>query len=455
MDKKLPISAYLIIGLLLFSLFFGGGNLIFPAYLGQLSGTNMWIAVAGFLVTGVGLPLLAIIAIGISGVDNVQPLAARVHPIYGIVYTVILYLTIGPFFALPRTGTVSYEIGIAPFIGEDNHFIKLLIYTILFFGISLWLSLNPSRIVDRIGKILSPLMLLFIAVIIIMSFVNPLGSQSAPQESYESAAFVNGFLQGYNTLDALGGLAFGILIINSVKLYGQKSKKAIFTSVLKSGVIGVGLLALVYIFVAYIGSTSVTALGLADNGAPILSGASKHYMGTLGQVLLAFIIIIACLTTSVGLTSACAAYFYKLAPKFSYKTYAIVFTLFSACVANVGLSNLITFSTPVLLFLYPITIVLILLVLADSVFKGRRVVYVCTMVSTLLMSFVEGIHGFGISLGRIDQILSKYVPFYDLSMGWITFAIIGFSVGCILASVTSEKPDENTDISLAGETKFK
>ena len=455
MDKKLPISAYLVIGLLLFSLFFGGGNLIFPAYLGQLSGTNMWIAVVGFLVTGVGLPLLAIIAIGISGVDNVQPLAARVHPIYGIIYTVMLYLTIGPFFALPRTGTVSYEIGIAPFIGEDNHFIKLLIYTILFFGISLWLSLNPSRILDRIGKILSPLMLLFIAVIIIMSFVNPLGSQSAPQDSYDSTAFVNGFLQGYNTLDALGGLAFGILIINSVKLYGQKSKKAIFTSVLKSGVIGVGLLALVYIFVAYIGSTSVTALGLADNGAPILSGASKHYMGTLGQVLLAFIIIIACLTTSVGLTSACAAYFYKLAPKFSYKTYAIVFTLFSASVANVGLSNLITFSTPVLLFLYPITIVLIFLVLADSIFKSRQIVYICTMIPTLFMSFVEGIHGFGISLGAIDSILSAYVPFYEVSMGWLTFAVIGFTVGCIIASIKApaERKAEKAKILLSGETE--
>ncbi len=454
MDQKLPISAYLIIGLMLFSLFFGGGNLIFPAYLGQLSGTHVWIAVAGFLVTGVGLPLLAIIAIGISGVDNVQPLAARVHPIYGVIYTVLLYLTIGPFFALPRTGTVSYEIGIAPFIGGDNQTIKLLIYTILFFGISLWLSLNPSKIVERIGKILSPLMLLFIAFIIIMSFVNPLGAQTMPQEGYDTAAFVNGFLQGYNTLDALGALAFGILIINAVKLYGQKSKKAIFTSVLKSGIIGVSLLALVYIFVAYIGSTSVTALGLADNGAPILSGASKHYMGQLGQIMLAFIIIIACLTTSVGLTSACAAYFYKLVPKFSYKTYAIVFTLFSVSVANVGLSNLITFSTPVLLFLYPITIVLILLVLADSIFKGRRVVYVCTMISTLIMSFVEGIHGFGISLGGLDQILSSYVPLYNVSMGWLTFALIGFISGCIIARMTAENPAEGTEISLTGETEM-
>ena len=174
-------------------------------------------------------------------------------------------------------------------------------------------------------------------------------------------------------------------------------------------------------------------------------------MGTLGQVFLAFTIIIACLTTSVGLTSACAAYFYKLTPKFSYKTYAIVFTLFSASVANVGLSNLITFSTPVLLFLYPITIVLIFLVLADSIFKSRRIVYVCTMIPTLLMSFVEGIHGFGISLGAIDSILSAYVPFYELSMGWLTFAAIGFIVGCIIASMKA--PAEKAKILLSGETE--
>lgn len=431
MDKKLPFLGYLAIGLMLFSLFFGGGNLIFPAFLGQQSGTNIWISILGFILSGVGLPLLAILAIGVSGQENVRLLAARVHPIYGVIYSMLLYLAIGPLFALPRTGTVSFEIGIAPFTGGGS--IQLALYTIFFFVITLWLSLNPAKMVDRIGKVLSPIMLLFILFLIVMSFVKPLGEQTAPQGSYATEPFFNGFIQGYNTLDALAALAFGIIVINAVKLYGIKSKKAVGIAMLKSGVIGVGFLALVYVFVGYIGSTSVDALGLAENGAPILSGAANYYLGRFGQIILAVIIILACLTTSIGLTTACAAFFNKLAPRFGYKTYAVIFTVFSCFVANVGLTNLIEFSLPILLMLYPLTIVLILLVLLDPLFKGRQAVYVSTMIPTAIISIIEGIHGFGISLGAIDTLFKEYVPLYNVSLGWLTFSIAGFLLGLIIS----------------------
>src|SRR5699024_9012717 len=156
MNNKLNLSARMAIGFMLFALFFGAGNLIFPAQLGQQAGTNIGPAAIGFLITGVGLPLLGILAMGFSGSKNLQELASRVHPAYGLFFTALLYLTIGPFFAAPRTGTVAYEVGIAPFVGQGSDQIGLLIFTIIFFGVTLLFSLYPAKLVDNIGKILAP-----------------------------------------------------------------------------------------------------------------------------------------------------------------------------------------------------------------------------------------------------------------------------------------------------------
>ena len=170
------------IGLMLFALFFGAGNLIFPPALGQAAGTNFWPAIIGFLLTGVGLPLLGVLAIGLSGHDHLQSMANKINPVFSLVFTVILYLSIGPFFAIPRTGTVSYEIGIAPFLPESTggFDIGLLIYTIVFFVIVGWLSLNPSKIVDRVGKLMTPLLLIALLILLVATFVNPLDQPSAP-----------------------------------------------------------------------------------------------------------------------------------------------------------------------------------------------------------------------------------------------------------------------------------
>ncbi|KMT58510.1 branched-chain amino acid transport system carrier protein [Listeria fleischmannii 1991] len=436
MNKSLSFSAYIFIGLMLFALFFGAGNLIFPAHLGQLAGTNVWIAITGFLLTGAGLPLLGVLAIGISGSNDLQSLANRVHPIYGVVFAVVLYLTIGPFFALPRTGTVSFEIGVAPFLGEGSHALALFIFTVIFFGVSMWLSLSPSKIVDRVGKFLTPALLIFIFILIIASLVKPLGEQTAPKGEYIASPFSTGFIDGYNTMDALASLVFGIIVINAIKSYGAKSKRDIAAACLKTGLIAVGFLAIIYIFVAYIGSMSVNRLGLFDNGGPILSGAASFYFGFWGKILLALIITLACLTTSIGLITACASYFQKLLPKMKYQTYVILFSAFACLVANVGLANLIKFSLPILMMIYPLTIVLILLTFLNPLFKGRRVVYVTTICVTAIISILEGAKAIKLPIDGIHTFFRGFIPFYDISMGWITFAIVGFIVGCILAIFT-------------------
>lgn len=227
MTNKVPFSFIVVIGLMLFALFFGAGNLIFPAMLGQSAGENVWIANAGFLVTGVGLPLLGVLAFGISGKEDLQSLASRVHPLFGIVFTTVLYLAIGPLFAIPRTGSVSYEIGMKPFVPEAMSSSALILFTIIFFSITCFFSLNPAKIVDIVGKILTPIKLTFIGILVVFAFIHPMGEMQAPTEAYTSHAFFKGFQEGYLTMDTLASFVFGIIIINAIKEKGAKTKKTL------------------------------------------------------------------------------------------------------------------------------------------------------------------------------------------------------------------------------------
>ena len=254
MDNQANLNnrAYIAIGLMLFALFFGAGNLIFPAALGQQAGENVWWAIFGFIITGVGLPLLGVMAMGYSGSKDVQALAGRVHPVYGFIYTVLLYLSIGPAFAIPRTGTVSYEIAVRPFLSGGGSEVAQGIFLIIFFAVTLWLAITPAKLVDRIGKVLTPLLLLTICILIFKSLVTPMGDYMPPTEAYATpgVAVLQGFLDGYNTLDALASLVFAILVVQFVTLSGASSKEQITAATFKAGIIAVACLGFVYIFIA-------------------------------------------------------------------------------------------------------------------------------------------------------------------------------------------------------------
>lgn len=440
MDKKLSFSNHLVIGVMLFALFFGAGNLIFPASLGQNAGTNVWPAVIGFLATGIGLPFLGTLAMGFSGSKNLQDLSSRVNPIFAVIFTSLLYLTIGPFFALPRTGAVSYEIGIQPFINADYTQIGLLVFTILFFGITLLFSLNPSKIVDNVGKYLSPGIIIGLFILLLFVVLKPMGGFEAPQGSYVDNAFMTGFTEGYNTMDALASLVFGIIVINAVRSMGVNSTKGIISATAKSGGIAVFFLGVIYAGIAYLGATSTSLFGLFDNGGPVLSSASEHYFGSFGAVLLSVIIFLACLTTSIGLTTACGEYFHTLMPKISYKAFVIFFSVFTCIIANFGLSNIITYSIPVLMLLYPLAIVLILLTFLSPLFNHARIVYVSVVLVTFLISIIDGFKALCDSLeidyfGWMKPIVSlyeNYLPFYSVGLGWlIPFIIVTLITGII------------------------
>ncbi|MFK3958102.1 branched-chain amino acid transport system II carrier protein [Pseudalkalibacillus hwajinpoensis] len=432
MKLKLSNKDILTIGLMLFALFLGAGNMIFPPALGHSAGSNIWVATAGFLITGVGLPLLGVTAIGLTG-GNLKDIASKVHPTFGFVFTAILYLAIGPFFGIPRTGTVAFEIGVVPFLNESTNAtgMPLFIYTIIFFGITFWLSLNPSRLVDRVGKILTPLLLLVLGSLIVGAFIHPPGPLSAPSAKYEDGVFFKGFIEGYLTMDAIAALVFGIVVIQAVKDKGITDRKTISIAVLKAGILAAIGLTGIYLSLAYIGATSVNLLGSVNNGGEILSSVASYLFGSFGTLLLGAAITFACLTTSVGLVTACGEYFSKTYPKLSYKFVILVVTIFSAFVANLGLTQLITFTLPVLIAIYPVAIVLIFLTFMSYLFSIHHYVYRGAIILTILLSVPNALEGAGINMPGIT-ILQK-LPLYSDGVGWIVPAIIGGIVGWIMS----------------------
>ncbi|WP_077604617.1 branched-chain amino acid transport system II carrier protein [Oceanobacillus sojae] len=443
MNTKLRIGNYLAIAFMLFALFFGAGNLIFPAQLGQLSGDNITPATIGFLITGVGLPFLGIMAMGFSGKNNLQELASRVHPVYGLAFTALLYLTIGPFFAAPRTGTVAYEVGIAPYVSEGAQSTVLLIFTGAFFLIALLFSLFPSKIVDNIGKFLAPALVVLLLILLTVAFFNPMGAIQSPDETYQSSAFFLGFLEGYNTMDALAALVFGIIIINVIKGFGITDNNQILSAVTKIGLTSTALLVIIYVGISYLGATSVTELGVFENGGPVLSGAAAYYFGTLGTILLAAIIILACLTTAIGLITANAEYFHTLIPAIAYKVWVFFFAILTFVIANFGLENIIAFSTPVLMFLYPLAMVLVLLTFVSPFFNHSRLVYIPTIAVTFLFSIIDGLVALYQSLkiavpawlDTLIEALGDVLPLYAEGLGWLLPAVVVAVIMMIVSKV--------------------
>ena len=441
-------SAFFATGLMLFALFFGAGNLIFPALMGQQAGSEVYSAIVGFLVTGVGLPLLGVIAIGCSGSRDMQQLTSRVSAVYGVLFSVLLYLSIGPLFAGPRTATVSFEIGVMPFLGEVGEGTKglaLALFAAAFFGASFWLSISPGKLVDRIGKILTPALLLTIAILVFPAAAKPMGALQAPVESYQAGALVKGIIAGYETMDALASLVFAIIVIEAIRGMGVTDTKQVLSLTARAGFVAAGCLAVVYVFIAYMGATSVAGLGMQENGAAVLSKSAEHYFGFGGKALLAVIVLLACLSTSVGLITACGEYFHRLVPRFTYRQWALLFTLVSFALANFGLSAIIKFSVPVLMLLYPLTIAIIVLAFLDPLFGGRRAVYVCTMLATGIPALFDGWKTFDALaeiksplVAQINDALSASLPLYGSGLGWVVPTLAGFAVGFVISKVAGK-----------------
>ena len=439
--KKLSIQEIITVASMLFGLFFGAGNLIFPASMGQMSGANMWPAAAGFLITGVGLPLLGVAALGISRENGLLGLSSRVSRKYGLLFTCLLYLTIGPFFAIPRCATVSFTVGIEQLLPQTDQTLALALFSLLFFAAVLFFSLRPGEILTWIGKVLNPLFLCFLAILIIRALSEPLGqiAEIAPSGTYITDAFATGLLEGYNTMDALAGLAFGIIVVNAIRSLGVSEPDEIAKSTVKAGLLSAMLMALIYVLVTMIGAQSRGSFASAANGGEALAQIAEHYFGSIGALILAFTVTLACLKTAIGLITSCAETFVKLFPHGpGYHIWAIGFCLLSFLIANLGLNAIIACSMPVLMFLYPLAIVLILLTLFGKAFHDDRRVLRWTIGMTVIAAIYDLLRSLpasllsALSLDQPIHWISDMVPLAAQGFGWIPLSLLGFLLGCAM-----------------------
>lgn len=432
MEQKISLSLILPIGLMLFSFFFGAGNFIFPPVLGQAAGDNLLSATIGFCISGVGLPLLGIIAMAINRSDNPDNLASPVHPNFAKALVIICALTIGPFFAIPRTAAVSFDTGILAFVPAGYHDLGMIAYSLFFFLLTYYLSVNPSKIIDNIGKIMTPMLLICLAILIAFVLLDPLGPTQAAHGDYAEVPFFKGFQEGYNTMDLLAAMLFGAATVNAIESKGILDHKLLTRLCIYAGIIAATFLALIYSSLAYTGATSVQAFGIVSNGGQLLNQIAVHYMGNFGKVILALIIFFACITTSIGLTSSISGYFNALFnEKIQYQRYVLAISVFSFAVSNVGLSNIIKFSIPVLCMLYPIVIVLVLLNVCSGLFKRDPYIFRPCVLFTTIFAILDGLKAAGINTGFIHASLEAYMPLYNIGFGWVVPCIAGIVLGFI------------------------
>ena len=439
MKRSLTAKETIVITSMLFGMFFGAGNLIFPAKMGIDAGSNLFPAFIGVFITAVGIPMLAVVALGLSRCEGVVALAGKIGKKYSIFFCTLLYLTIGPLFAIPRCASTSFTVGAVGLLGEDNSTLYLALFSLAFFIVVLIFSLKPSGIMTWIGKMLNPVFLIFLFSLVIAALLNPIDhvAEVVPAESYasQSSAFFAGFLEGYNTLDALAGLAFGIVVINVVRENGISDPRCVAVSTAKAGVFSCLFMGVIYFFITLISTQSASLCADCENGGEVLGLISNHYFHTFGSYLTAAIVTFACLKTAIGLVTSCSEAFVQMFPKGpKYSVWAVIFSAASFGIANFGLSTIVNWCVPVLMFLYPLAITLILLALTEKWFEKSRIVYVWTTAFTLVAAafdFIGSLAGMveSSALSALKAFFTKCIPFYSLGMGWIVPALLGFAVG--------------------------
>ncbi len=450
MDHKLTFKEYLLLASTLFGMFFGAGNLIFPVFMGQNAGSAVWPAILGFCITGVGLPLLGVAALGVCRKDNLLGMASLVDRRYGYFFTCLLYLCIGPLFAIPRTATVSFSVGVLPMIPAEHSTLILAVFSAIFFSIVLYFSLKPSGIVIWVGKFLNPLFLIFLGILAFTAILKPMGTihAIAPTGPYTTTSFYQGFLDGYNTMDALASLAFGIVLVDAMRNLGVSSPSAISSGTVKSGLGSTILMAAIYCMLALIGAQSRAIYDISADGGEALYLIGTHYFGKLGGLLLGITVTVACLKTAIGLITSCAAIFVELFPgSLSYNAYTMLFSAISFGLANFGLNKIISLSLPMLMFLYPLTITLILLCLFGKLFHFDRRVFAAVTIPTLLVAildFLNALPAGAQSFLHAESLLAParaHLPFFTTGLGWMLPALFGLAVGLVLHFAIPRKAD--------------
>ena len=434
---KLTKGQMLTVSFMLFSLFFGAGNLIFPPFLGQNAAQNTIPALIGFLITAVVLPVLGVIVVAQS--DGLDKLGARVNGKFAIVFTMLIYLSIGPGLGIPRAASVPFEMAVAPYLPEGASLkLFMLGYSLIFFIIAAWLALNPSKLLNRIGHFLTPSLLILIVFLFISFVVKGVTGVAEPQPAYQSAAFLKGFCEGYQTMDTIAALNFGLVISITLQNLGIKEKSGVIKHTVAAGIAAGTILTSVYVMLTYMGMQSSGIYEIQENGAWTLRQIVYQLFGEFGAIILAAIFTLACLTTCVGLINSISQYFSTLFKGISYNKFVLGITIFSFAVCNQGLNTILSISVPVLNAIYPVSIMLIVLGLCDSFIRNNRFIYPFTILGTAAISVIYAIDGVGVSLGFISTIC-RALPLYDLGFGWVVVTAAMLAISFVLNAVMGKK----------------
>lgn len=434
---KLSKRNTLLVSFMLFSLFFGAGNLIFPPFLGQNAGSGMPAAIAGFLATAVVLPVLGVVVV--SRFDGLEKLARHVGSKFSLVFTLLIYLSIGPGLGIPRAASVPFEMAVAPYLPENaNTTVFMVAYSLVFFLVALWLCMNPGKLVKRIGSVLTPSLLTLLTVLFVAFLFKGQVAVAAPQTAYETAPFLQGFTEGYQTMDTIAALNFGLVISITLGSFGLREKKDTVRYTLLTGTFAGTILAAVYLMLSYMGMCSSGVYPIQENGAWTLRCIVSQVFGLPGAILLAAIFTLACLTTCTGLINSISQYFATLFKKTSYKLWVIVIVVFSFLVCNLGLNMILSISVPILDAIYPVSIVLIALGLCHGLWQGNRLVYPVTVGATACVSVLSAVEKVGLPLTFVGRALQK-LPLYDLGFSWAGVALAALVVSLLIGRVRGKR----------------
>lgn len=416
MFKKL--QDYLVIGFALFAMFFGAGNLIFPPSLGRAVGSGYHVSSLGFLITGVGLPLMGIISCMKSG-GNFENMAVKAGKWFAIITTTALMLSIGPMLAIPRTAATTFELSLQPLFPNMSQLLGILLY----FFVNLIFVLKPNSIIDNIGKFLTPLLLTMLAIIIVKGIISPIGPIV---DTNYSNVFTNSLLEGYQTMDAMASVIFASIIIASVKSKGYRSEKEIVSATLSSGLIAVLGLSFVYGGLLYLGAETSTLFGNDISRTKLVMEISQSVLGRFGTLALSISVGLACLTTSIGLTATGAEFFTKLSKgKISYTTNAFIITIASIIIALKGVDIIVSFASPILQILYPVVIVLIITGLFGKFIRNDKIIFITVRI-TLLFSILATL-GSIVNNALIKNILNA-IPLSSVGFTWVIPTVIAFFI---------------------------
>lgn len=446
-EKKLKTRDYVVIASLLFGLFFGAGNLIFPLHLGQLAGANWFPAMLGFLVTAVALPLLGVLAIAATHAEGVYDIGRPLGRFFALAFMVLIHATIGPMFGTPRTATVSFTTGVLPMLPKEWAQVGLLVFSALFFAAAFFLSYKERKITTAVGKILNPVFLVLLFFVFFIGFSHPMGNPATQTvtAAYKNASFMNGFLQGYNTMDALAALAFGVTVVTAVRGLGLKNDDDVAKSTAKAGVMATSWIGLIYVALILLGSMSLAHFKLSPEGGTAFNQVVTYYFGAAGHAVLATLLTLTCLTTAVGLVAAFAQDFHRHFPKVSYRVWLALTSFLSFLTANFGLEQIIAWSVPMLMFLYPFSMVLILLSVFGKAFHHDPLVYRFVVGFTAVPAVLDMFAAFPAFVSQSALGLALYsfqlhfLPFAGMGLGWLVPAGVGLAVGLVAHAVKVRK----------------